>query len=446
MTVHVYHGPTITALEVTRILPRACLHPPVRHGDVLRLNARQGDVVVVIDGLFHGTAPVRHKEILHLLASGVTVVGASSMGALRAAELHPFGMVGVGEIFRAYRDGVIDADDEVTVVHTHDGSWQFCQPLVNIRHILHKAVADEVIDPDSAKVLIEHARRLHYPERSWTALRDRAVTAEQPQLAAVLERLMDRYACTAKNMDLKHHDAVEALRLVASGKLAPPDTSNWDGQPWRTTSLRHWMARYQVENIGGTAIPFLAVWQHQQLYDPTFPDRWRDHILRWVGRCSQTASGGDIEAKAISAAVAHGVTVGSLGEARLTRWLTALEISNLNEREKLLRILVRSTVLDQPSNEEEAADLLNPAVPSAHATAEAFRFNSLVAASGPRRTVHHLRSDRIRAHLAHLWGAPADDSLALTAAARDRGFSSIDGAVEVARSFYLWATRSPVPA
>jgi hypothetical protein len=39
------------------------------------------------------------------------------MGALRAAELHTFGMVGVGRVFEGYRDGVYEDDDEVAVVH-----------------------------------------------------------------------------------------------------------------------------------------------------------------------------------------------------------------------------------------------------------------------------------------------------------------------------------------
>ena len=39
------------------------------------------------------------------------------MGALRAAELHAFGMRGVGRIFEAFRDGELEDDDEVAVVH-----------------------------------------------------------------------------------------------------------------------------------------------------------------------------------------------------------------------------------------------------------------------------------------------------------------------------------------
>jgi len=47
-----------------------------------------------------------HHELLDALEEGVAVFGGASMGALRAAELWQHGMVGVGKIFRAYRDGI----------------------------------------------------------------------------------------------------------------------------------------------------------------------------------------------------------------------------------------------------------------------------------------------------------------------------------------------------
>ncbi|WP_442815024.1 TfuA-like protein [Streptomyces sp. NBC_01775] len=99
----------MTVREVSRILPTALRYPPVRHGDLLASHACPGDLVLVIDGVFHSAAPVRHKEILWLLARGVAVAGAASMGALRAAELYPYGMRGVGRIFAMYQEGTIDS-------------------------------------------------------------------------------------------------------------------------------------------------------------------------------------------------------------------------------------------------------------------------------------------------------------------------------------------------
>ena len=64
--------------------------------------------------------------------------GSASMGALRAAELHSFGMRGVGRIFEAFRDGVLEDDDEVAVVHgpAELGYLSASESMVNIRATL----------------------------------------------------------------------------------------------------------------------------------------------------------------------------------------------------------------------------------------------------------------------------------------------------------------------
>ncbi|TLS47838.1 hypothetical protein FE633_02410 [Streptomyces montanus] len=49
---------------------------------------------------------------MYALSRHVTVVGCSSMGAPRAAELWPYGMAGCGRIFAAYRDGIYESDEK----------------------------------------------------------------------------------------------------------------------------------------------------------------------------------------------------------------------------------------------------------------------------------------------------------------------------------------------
>ena len=68
--VHVYCGPTISVAEAAAIVPGAVTHPPVRHGDLLRLDPAPGMTVVIIDGAWHQVPAVRHREILWLLAHG----------------------------------------------------------------------------------------------------------------------------------------------------------------------------------------------------------------------------------------------------------------------------------------------------------------------------------------------------------------------------------------
>ena len=79
---------------------------PVARGDVLHWTRRGASAIGIVDGLFHGVPPVWHKEILFALSEGVAVAGGASMGALRAAECAAFGMVGLGDVYRLYADGI----------------------------------------------------------------------------------------------------------------------------------------------------------------------------------------------------------------------------------------------------------------------------------------------------------------------------------------------------
>ncbi|HEY0580591.1 MAG TPA: TfuA-like protein, partial [Chloroflexota bacterium] len=98
MTVYVFVGPTLPVDEARAVLEATYL-PPVSQGDVYRAARAGARAIGIIDGYFERMPAVWHKEILWAMAEGVHVFGSSSMGALRAAELAPFGMTGVGDIF-----------------------------------------------------------------------------------------------------------------------------------------------------------------------------------------------------------------------------------------------------------------------------------------------------------------------------------------------------------
>jgi hypothetical protein len=110
-------GPSLPADEARGLVPEVELLPPIRQGDlstvVERANPRG---VLIVDGEFGQSLSVWHKEILHALHLGIRVVGASSMGALRAAELDRYGMEGVGEIYAYYRDGRLTSDADVALL------------------------------------------------------------------------------------------------------------------------------------------------------------------------------------------------------------------------------------------------------------------------------------------------------------------------------------------
>jgi hypothetical protein len=100
-----FAGPSLYGVAVDK-LPNELWLPPAKQGDVVQaIVAIRPRQVVLIDGVFHQSMSVWHKEIGYALMRGVAVIGAASMGALRAAEMHRYGVVGVGKIFEMYRDG-----------------------------------------------------------------------------------------------------------------------------------------------------------------------------------------------------------------------------------------------------------------------------------------------------------------------------------------------------
>ncbi|MER8104564.1 TfuA-like protein [Kitasatospora sp. NPDC094016] len=431
MTTHVFAGPTISASRVREILPGAFCHPPVKHGDLLALAASPDDTVVIIDGLWHQSAPVRHKEILALLAAGTTVVGAASMGALRAAELASYGMHGVGQIYRDYLTGLLEADDEVAVLHSPTDQ-RLSEALVNIRAALTRCTAAGVITGDEAAALLAIARRLPYDRRSWAGI-------GQLARAAYLTDLHDRANEWRKTNphDLKREDAEAALLLVAEGSLPAPSTGRWRDGPWRTSFVRYWTAGHQP---GPHGVPLLAVLHHQQLYDSGFPARWRRRVLAAI--TGGPATDALLVMAAMRTAAEAGLDLTHLTPAQTAHWLTPDELL-LDPNEALLRIIVRSARLDGawtvwPATWDEAEGLLQNAESAASTVATAFRLNDAVETADPRRTTAHLDPERIGRHLRDSWGlAEGATSAALDAAARDRAFRDFAGAVEVARAFYL---------
>ena len=170
MTTLVFVGPTLAAEEARARLPGATIMPPVAVGELLRVAKRRGvKRIAIVDGYFERMAAVWHKEILLALERGIAVWGAASMGALRAAELAPFGMIGVGSIYRAYARGALVADDEVAVAHL-PGEYGYratSDALVNLRAGIARA---PMLTAKTRVRLVELARARFYRERSWQTL------------------------------------------------------------------------------------------------------------------------------------------------------------------------------------------------------------------------------------------------------------------------------------
>ena len=178
--------------------------PPARQGEVYEAARGRPAIIGIADGYFEATPTVWHKEILWAMAEGIHVYGSASIGALRAAELAPFGMIGIGRIFEAYRDGALEDDDEVAVLHGPEelGYPALTEAMVDIRATLDAAVAQRVLDPALAGHLAGVGKSLFYKERTWPAiLRCAEGVGVPPRSVASLARWLRRSAVNQKRLD-----------------------------------------------------------------------------------------------------------------------------------------------------------------------------------------------------------------------------------------------------
>jgi len=213
MRLFVFIGPTISEAECRAHLDATYL-PPVSQGDVAGLLRFQPDAIGIVDGYFDQVPSVWHKEILLALSKGVRVIGAASMGALRAAELHPFGMEGVGKIFEWYRDGIIEADDEVALRHA-PAELEYrplSEALVNARATLEAACKEGVIAESARETLIELARSMPYWKRTAASMLEAG--AQAGLSGDELTALKDYFS--RRRIDQKKEDAIALLRYMAS--------------------------------------------------------------------------------------------------------------------------------------------------------------------------------------------------------------------------------------
>lgn len=203
----VYLGPSLPLEDAKTYLPDAVFRPPVKRGDVAAAAAEGMEVMVIIDGVFFQNEAVAHKEILAALKAGVHVFGSSSMGALRACELEPFGMTGVGKIFEWYRDGKIIADDEVGLLYDPESGVALSDPMVNMRATFSKAKECGKITDAEEKTLLKTCKTIYYPERTFRrVIKEAEISVEKK---ASLPLWIKENA-----VDLKREDACECLALV----------------------------------------------------------------------------------------------------------------------------------------------------------------------------------------------------------------------------------------
>ncbi|MEL6530229.1 MAG: TfuA-like protein [Pseudomonadota bacterium] len=260
MNTFVFLGPSLPLSKAQAKLEAEYL-PPVAMGDLFTLvesSAKPGDRIAMIDGFFEARPAVWHKEILHAIDRGVRVYGASSMGALRAAETHQFGMIGVGRIFESFRDGTLTDDDEVAVAHAEAeaGYRSLSDAMASLRFGLAEVVNDGAVEASLAEHLVRELKDLPYAQRSWATSLDLARSAGASD--STLEVIRNK----AREPDAKARDAMALLDLLAAEQTSAEGTFKSDFTFQTTTfwtgltgsmAMRVEEARNGIETSGDAA-------------------------------------------------------------------------------------------------------------------------------------------------------------------------------------------------
>lgn len=220
-----FAGPSLYGADYNR--SGLDVRPPARQGDLHRAVLDGATAIGLIDGVFGFVPSVWHKEILFALKAGVHVLGAASLGALRAAECADFGMEPVGTIALSYLDGERIEDGDVCLAHAPEemAFMPLSEPLVDAEATIAAMAAAGATSPEQADALLMAARGLYFGDRTPDVLAERAG----------LHELADAYR--THRVSVKTADAlllVERLRALPDALARPP--ADWDfvpSDPWR---------------------------------------------------------------------------------------------------------------------------------------------------------------------------------------------------------------------
>ncbi len=207
---------------------------PAARGDILQAVQDGAKVIAIVDGYFGETPSVWHKEILYALEKNVTVFGAASMGALRAAECSAFGMIGVGSIYEDYAEGRLIDDEAVALVHAPEelGWLPLSIPWVDFQPTIERLFADGAISVCEHKMLLLAGRQLHFSERTYPKALEGCSFTDGGRAKEILRLIR------ASKVERKREDAECVLQYLLDAEFT---ASKRDSErDWGFAATSHW--------------------------------------------------------------------------------------------------------------------------------------------------------------------------------------------------------------
>jgi hypothetical protein len=208
----IFLGPSMSTEKAKSIFD-AEYRPPAKKGDFLRLGLlSEISMVGLVDGMFMQDYPPTPIEVYQLVAKkNIIVVGAASLGALRAVELERFGMIGIGKIFELYRKGKVNADDEVAVTFEESTYRLQSEAMIDIRFNLYLAEKRGIISSYTRKMLSCIAKKFYFPLRNYNDILDYSIK-NTPKYTDQFE--LFRSYITSNRVSLKELDTIKLIKYI----------------------------------------------------------------------------------------------------------------------------------------------------------------------------------------------------------------------------------------
>jgi TfuA protein len=108
--------------------------------------------------VFSSGLSVTPMECRQIMEEGWELIGASSIGALRASELWSVGMIGVGKIFYQYRLGYSLSDSDVATMINPKTYEEVTASLVHIQWILFQLQQRNLLSGILSRKLIKKSK------------------------------------------------------------------------------------------------------------------------------------------------------------------------------------------------------------------------------------------------------------------------------------------------
>jgi len=208
----IFLGPSLSREKARKILD-ADYRLPAKKGDLLQLILKEVNIVGLVDGYFLQDYPPTPIEVYNLVRKrNMKVFGSSSLGALRAVELGKYGMIGIGKIFRLFRDGILESDDEVAVTFTDYTNYK-SEALIDIRYNLFLAQKYNIIDSSIGRSILKVSKQTYFPYRTYEDILDKC-KSKYPEINSKIESFRDYILNNRKS--LKERDAVRLLKHIKS--------------------------------------------------------------------------------------------------------------------------------------------------------------------------------------------------------------------------------------